>query len=546
MPKSHTLAPARERVYRPVQGYAAWHAELERLAAVGIPARGPAPDQGHRPRVVIPMLVGMSELFAVREGLIAHALRLRGSDPLFVLCDGLDACDARTFDRDSEAMCRGCLQQGEELLGILGLQVTRLSDWIDPPERARLTRVAAETPADRVLSAHHAGVPLAPFVFGSTLRYARAGRLRLGDRETLAIARRNLATAMIATEAARRLISTLRPDRIFSSHGIYATWGPWAGVARAVEIPCTIYGGGWRADTLITQRGSFRRLHCDDIWPRWRDLPLSDDEQQELDEYLATREDNRADFTRYFERVDRDRWAFLARHGLAGRTFRRTLAAFTNVAFDAAELEPRGAFVDMFEWLEHLVDWAARHPELLLLIKAHPAESRFIEPTPEEWRIGTWLERRCAPFPPNVRLIPPDDPISTYTLYSMIDAGLVNTSTVGLEMALEGKVVFTTGAGVHYEKPGIVHAPTTRSAYFAALDRFLTGAPDPQQPSGPTPDQEVARRYAYTMYFRKSIPFEPIRVATWAPVASCIEALTDLSPGTFPGLDTLCAEILAP
>ncbi|MFN7966217.1 MAG: hypothetical protein U0V87_11075 [Acidobacteriota bacterium] len=523
---------------REVRGAAAWRNEFARLMAAGMPERPSALSIGQRPRVLIPMLVGASELFAVREGFIAHALRQRGADVALVLCDGYEACDARTFDHDSVSMCQSCVHHGDEQLQGLGLPVLKTSEWLDAPTSAALKRLAQQTPLDRILDVHHAGIALGRFVFGSTLRYFRAGRLNLEDPQMASMMRRNLATALLMTEGARRMFETLRPDTVFSSHGVYATWGPWSALARAMNIPSVIYGGGWRANTLICQKNMERRLHCDDIWPAWSDVPLSADEERQLDEYLATREDNRADFTQYFEQINQDQAAFMQRHDLASTRWRRILGAFANVAFDAAEPETQGAFEDMFEWLESLVAWAAEHHDVLLLVKAHPAESRFVEQTPQDWRIATMLAKRYESLPANVRLIAPDDPISPFVLYRLIDIGLVNTSTVGLEMALQGKTVMTTGAQVHYGKPGIVLSPSSRIEYFDTLARLADGTELFH------PDRDLVRRYAYTMYFRKSLPFEPIEVQTWEPVGTRIERLHDLGPGMFAGLDELCDMIL--
>lgn len=532
------MTPKSATSLRPIRGASAWREEFARLMTAGIPTRPAAPSSGHRPRVLIPMLVGASELFAVREGFVAHALRQRGADVALVLCDGYDACDARTFDHDSAAMCLSCAHHGEQQLRGLGLPVLRTNEWIDASTAGALQRLAQQTPLDRILDVHHAGIALGRFVFGSTLRYFRAGRLDLNDPAMASMLRRNLATGLLMTEAARQMYEALQPDAIFSSHGVYATWGPWSALARAMNVPSVIYGGGWRANTLICQKDMERRLHCDDIWLAWRDVPLSADQEQQLDDYLATREDNSADFTRYFEQINQDRAAFLSRYELEGKVWRRTLGAFANVAFDAAEPESKGAFADMFEWLESLVAWATAHPDVLLLIKAHPAESRFVEQTPQDWRIASMLGKRYETLPANVRLIAPDDPISSFVLYQLIDAGLVNTSTVGLEMALQGRTVVTTGAEVHYAKPGIVLSPRTRDEYFETLERLVDGSELFR------PDQDLARRYAYTMYFRKSLPFEPIEVETWEPVGSRIERLEDLGPGNFPGLDALCEMIL--
>jgi hypothetical protein len=174
----------------------------------------------------------------------------------------------------------------------------------------------------------------------------------------------------------------------------------------------------------------------------------------------------------------------------------------------------------------------------LLFVKVHPGETRHMEPTPERWRAAEVLRAAVPQLPANVVVVGPDDDVSNHALYRSLDFGLVNTSSVGLEMALAGLPVLTTGAGAHYEGKRIVLTPADRGAYFATLDRLAAGREDFR------PDREAARRYAHTLYFRKSIPFEPLDVDGWAPVGLALDALDELRPGTFPGLDALCRGVL--
>ncbi len=489
-------------------------------------------------RILIPLLVGASDLFILREGLIAHALRMRGADVAFVLCDGLPVCDARTIDNDRPDACTACFGRGADSLVRFGHSTYALSSFIDLGVARRLWDRARERPAEALFSDWYAGVDLGPFVYASTLRYFRSGGFDPQSPAQRIKAREYLGAALVQTEAARRAITILKPDKVFSSHGIYVSWGPWAGLSAAMNIPYDSYGGAWRRNTLIAQHDQPRGFHCDDLWERVRDRPLSAQQCAELDVYLATREDNSADFLRYFDGVDRDLTALYSRLGVNPAAFERRTAIFTNVAWDAAPLRPQGAFSSPFDLVEAVIERTRHHPKTLLLIKVHPAESRHLEATSSEWTMRTVIERRIGTLPDNIRWIGADDNVSNLALYRTIDFGLVHTSSVGLEMALAGLPVLTPAAGAHYDKPGLVAAIGDRGDYLRRLDRWLAAGPDF------SPDVESARRYAYTLYFRKSLPFEPVDVIGWSPESVRIRSLAELAPGRFRGLDALCDGIL--
>lgn len=520
--------------YRAVDG-AQWRDVLETLGRSRPTAR--ATSHAGFQRILMPLLVGASDLFAVREGLLGHALRLRGAEVRFVVCDGLQACDARTFDHDPEGYCDSCLAHGEANLRALGHDVVRASAAADPAAIGYWRAVARGCEPGAVLEDSADRPTVASHVFSSTLRYLRAGRWEASDARTVAKGREYFETALMMREYARAHLAQWRPDKVLLSHGVYATWGPWVDEARAAGVRFDTCCGGWRRNTLFLQHDDPRPMHCNDVWGDVATAALAADENAALDAYLATREDNRADAFQYIASVDRDRAAFLARHDIERGLFDRVIGVFSNVAFDSARFGGGPAFSDMFAWLHACVERARAHPRTLFLVKAHPAELTFVESTPEAWRVGQSLRSAIAGAA-NVRFVPPDDSVSPYALYRLIDAGLVNTSSVGLEMALQGLPVLTTGAGVHYEQDGIVIVPRDRDDYFAHFDALATGSELFR------PDAERARRYAYTLYFRKSMPFEPIDVAGWSPVGLAIDALDDLAPGRWPGLDRICDGIL--
>ncbi len=535
LPPRVTVGPRPVR-YHDVRGSEAWRAEIARLgAAVPAPLAGAHPTRRH---VVIPQLVGGSLLFCAREGLIGHALRLRGADVTFVLCDGHLACDARTFDVEPAGGCNACFEEGFARLTEFGHRVVRASEIAHPATLAALRTRARELPVDAILRASHGGVDLAPHVFASALRYFRAGQFEAHDPAFVEIAREHLATALVSAECSRQILRALRPDALFMSHGIYATWGPWAATSAALNVPYATYVGGWRRNTLVCQHDSPRACDCNDIWPRWRDVPLTAEQERAIDLYFRSREDNSEDYFQYIRGLERDRAAFLERHGIDRTRWRRVAGLFTNVAYDSAEYRHGGVFPDMFEWMCAVVRYAANHPSVLFLVKAHPAEVNYHEWTPGAWRTAQYLAAHVGALPANVRVIPPEDRVSPYTVYELLDFGLVHTSSVGLEMAMQNLPVLSTRMGMHYDQPGIVTIPESRAQYFEHLARLI------DDPAPYRPDLDLVRRYAYTMYFRKSLPFEPLELTGWEPVACAVDDLRDLAPGRFPGLDVLCDAIL--
>ena len=102
--------------------------------------------------------------------------------------------------------------------------------------------------------------------------------------------------------------------------------------------------------------------------------------------------------------------------------------------------------------------------------------------------------------PDNVRVVGPDDPISSYALLDVSDVVLTYASTIGLEAAVRGLPV-AVAALTHYRECGFTIDVTSHEELERALDA----------PRALNDDQvELARRYAFTFFFRCMIPFPSV------------------------------------
>ena len=102
---------------------------------------------------------------------------------------------------------------------------------------------------------------------------------------------------------------------------------------------------------------------------------------------------------------------------------RRLLVLFTNVSWDLFVAERDFAFDGQMKWIAATFDFIRRHPELDLVVRAHPAE--IVPKFQTRGRIVQQIEERFGPVPPNVRLIGPESPISSDMLRSMAFLNLV-------------------------------------------------------------------------------------------------------------------------
>lgn len=85
--------------------------------------------------------------------------------------------------------------------------------------------------------------------------------------------------------------------------------------------------------------------------------------------------------------------------------------------------------------------------------------------------------------------------VNAYSVFNAIDAGIVNTSTVGLELSLLGKPVIVA-ARTHYRGKGFTIDPMGVDEYDRAIVDLVFGG-------GLSPDQvSEAERYAHMFFFQ--------------------------------------------
>jgi len=179
--------------------------------------------------------------------------------------------------------------------------------------------------------------------------------------------------------------------------------------------------------------------------------------------------------------------------------FKQVVAVFTNVIFDTTQLHANAVFVDMFAWLDTLLEVFKAHPDTLFILRAHPDEARPSKASRES--VAMWFKQKATALP-NAALIPPQDRVNSYDLLRMSKFVLIYNSTIGLESTLLGVLALAAGwaSFVDYDT---VYFERDRETYLRRLESFLTAA----RLEVPEERRRNTRRFMYYRYYRFSLPF---------------------------------------
>jgi hypothetical protein len=513
-PIDHLVSPIRRPLDR------VWYLRTGRvreLTKLGESVANAAPPPGGKKVLVLSLRMWTNH--TAYESVIAQALRLRGAEVAMLTCGGgQPICEVGWGRVNAPRPCDRCAYFTGRVARGGGFPWLRLAD--DLPWGSRPDRAPLEADTVKNLSQPDAALPSEAWF----VRSADVARAPDGPAVT-----RDFEVSVAAVERAfGRIVDRFRPDVVFALNGLFAAERAVRVVGADRGVRVVTYELAPRKDALVFgETAAAPEMVMDALALDQCSRPLSEEEAAAVDALLEARVSGSSSHERYFDTQEHD--ADAVRKALGIPTGKRVVSSFTNLAWDTALFGNEVGYESQFDWLARTVEQVGRREDTVLIIRVHPAESRWGTAQPVE----TELAARVGELPDNVRLVRPDDPLSSYGLLAITNLALCYTTTVGLEAAVRG-IPVAVAAKTHYRGRGFTVDLESPADLEAAL----------ADPPTMTPEQvELARRYAFAFFFRRMIPFRHVRVVGgW--VVEVPTSAGQLLPGRDPYLDFICDRIL--
>ena len=448
--------------------------------AAGIRSQS-APDANASPSpldVVFLTMIGGHSYNTSVDIVLGLALMARGHRVRFIICDQqLPVCEVKKASTEErwESSCAKCWQYAQGIYSAFGLEVIKVSQLINGRESTVDPSRWSEIVGASLLK--HFGVGVlddSPVVHERRMKYQNAA-----------------ATSQAIGEA----LVDMKPDRVLMSHGIYSTWGPQRELLNEAGIPVVTFS---KCKKLQTEKLNWTTgadwWDVSNEWERVRESPLTQSQQELLDTYLQSRRDHSADTLQYNFGAEESRAETMRRLGLDPD--KPTFVSYTNVLWDASSAQREIVFDNPIQWIVETIRWFAAHPDRQLVVKIHPAEVVIGTNQP----FASIIEDQIPELPENVRIIRPEEKVNSWSIMQIADLGLVHTSTIGMEMPLEG-IPSAVVSKTHFRDRGFTIDVDTREEYFQLLSGFRRENYDTQQA------RELAMRYAFLLFERYQLPF---------------------------------------
>jgi hypothetical protein len=513
-----------------------------------------SPIEGNPPRVLIASSYGFAPYMLACETVLAVALRLRGIQPYFLVCNhALPACewnpwgnndpDPGFFPQPTEGPlqainCSRCSSVLFTLLNILGFPVVRFSDLLKPGEKEKLFEIIEGIPYKDYYSTMYKGVAIGAQAYASTIRFLRRANLDEADSYTRWLFKRYLLGAIMVAELGDRVLSQLQPNFVLMVHGVYITHGTLCELAVQKEIRNVVWGASYRRSSIwLSHRESLPFSLAHEPNSVWETPPFSTEQNQEVTAYLESRAYGKKDQISYNTRPIDTREEMVSAINLDADC--PVISLFTNVVWDSVLFYSSRIFSDQLDWIFQTVDYFIQHPEAQLAIRIHPSEARG---NGTKQPMSVEINSRFATLPSNIKVITSESYLSSYALAEMSNAVLVFGSTMGLEIASKGIPVIVA-ADFYTRGKGFSYDPDTSEEYFGFLDRAIQG----EFKHNSVDMLKRARKFAYHMFFRKTLDLPQVYVKDPGSSSNLrlnFRRFSDLAPGRSAGLDAICAYIL--
>ena len=488
------------------------------------------------PRILIP-IIETSHYTIYLLLIIAKALQLRGANVKFLYCDKtLTACERIDTHNEDTDVCRECQINQTHLLPIYGVDVVPLSKYISSDRVKSINENAHKICTKFPDSYYYYDIDLMPMVNDSVTRF-HFGADAESQEKLLELQAKNLATAMINLEIAKKIDQTFSPDIILSTMYVYTPWQPYFDYFRknnvktmAVETtaenvnavrvsPFDLYLNNDRFNNYLKSR---------------KTKALNDNERNEINRYMAQRFAGDTDFFN-------SRKMFVHDDGITDQlkidNDKRNVFLFANVFWDIAVTREHSLYSGVIEWVLATIEMLKDKPDCHLYIKPHPCE-RF-DSTVSVKSVSDHINEKYPNLPSNVTVIDPELKVVTYKLFDYIDLGVVFSGTLGIEMIASEIPVAAVGKSP-YSGLELCYHPRTEQEY----ENMLMGKIENEI----EPNKELIELFCYFYFIKRFIPLNIIK-----PVYSNtnferynFDSLEDLLPGKDYYLDHICNCILDP
>lgn len=477
------------------------------------------------------------------DAVLAAALRERGTEVCLVGCDGLfKNCYPIRGSYDQEASCRACAQSGKEFLSLFNLSLDQIRNYLAPNEIDEKILELQSWSAEQLLNYTHEGFPLGRRVGSSVGSYMRVIPDQYGRADVLEVYRKYLSYGIVVWQALDRLFKKFNPTHAVIMNGNGFIHSSAFGLSKARGVKIITHERGMYDGSLIIVKDDIAPAPQPylDLVPPWQKVPLLTDEFKRIRQFYRNREVGKDLNAINFYEESAEHSEVRAKLGIEADS--RILAVFTSSLYELAYFgEELSMVTRQFEILDRLIeDFRARKGSKdYLVIRHHPSMgTRLARGINAQYSMLERIYKQAAVAPSNVRIIMPDEDITSYSIAWNAVAAIAFFSTMRLEAAARGIPVASSNHP--YLRLGVTHAIEDESQ--EGLHNLVESLYEKAK-NFTVDDLRNIYRTSHAYFFKHSTLLRSVQIKQASEVTLNINDLAELRPGNDVVLDRICDHI---
>lgn len=437
------------------------------------------------------MYVGIGHMYLTpTEILIYHLLRKSGFNVDYCIYgEDIEINEVITKDRvekvGKDRFWNGLMRNAKNVLKASSVEY----QFIQEREIVRQTMHDLEGQSlDSILNFELDGIHFGNIVEGVMYRYYKS--LTFGV-DAIEVAMKFMRTSLTNYMYIKQKLKEKNYKYVMFSHGIYCTWQPVVEYLEQIGQNYICYD---RAKTKghcnINLNKPSPVWDIDACWKRMAHYNLNHTELNQVDTYLKERELQKGDVYAYnFTEKSKDLAALKEKMGIKANS--KVVTIFTNLIWDAANVSRDIAFDSPLDCIKQTITKYANQEGVHILVRPHPAEQVLGTKERYDELIKEAFNNK---LPDNVTVIEHEWKVNSFSVLEITDIGIVHTSTVGLELAIEGKATLLISE-THYRNKGFTYDAESSSHFFNLLENLL------KEKMVIENQVELAKKYFYIMMF---------------------------------------------
>jgi hypothetical protein len=487
----------------------------------------------NRKRVLVCSLQNFPPWLEV-DYVLAMALKLRGHEVRGILCDGILPICERNLGVQERPSCAGCIAWLGRYEDAFGFSYGRLSDFLSKMDLKRAEDLVAQTPIKDLPAMGVDGIHVGRLALAELQRYYRGFVFDPTSGESLPVYKKWLVSGVLLTWLYERVLEDIHPDIVITSAGRTLLSASILHLARQRGISVVTW------DTSPYQPNGLKFSHnraavevcLEDVWPDASKQSLTADQVKELYDYA--RRWSRSEITPFPYNPSPLENEQIIRQQLGLRANLPIIVAFTNTSWDMSAVDRDIGFKSMYDWVFSLVEYAIKHPEIDLIVRAHPVEKKAPPGMQSRTLVVPEIKKRYELLPNNIKLIEGDSPISSYTLGEIGNVIMLYSGMIGLEFALRGYRPWVAGEFT-YRGKGFTLDLESKEHMFQMLDKHSFAKHLSED------ELKLAQRFAYLWIFRHLVRNPFVRMPD---DQFMLESFHELAPAGTPVIDDICENII--